>query len=60
VGDAPNSPLSQDEQRHLQRLAAKGCVTLPHKTFSLKSPVAYGAPAADLRTEASSAATEER
>jgi len=36
IGD---SPLTPEEQRELQKLADKGCVTLPAKQYSLKDPV---------------------
>jgi hypothetical protein len=42
VGDVPNSPVPLAEQRRLQRLAGEGCVTLPHKSFSLKSTKVAG------------------
>lgn len=35
-GTIGGSPLSAEEQRELQRLAARGCVTLPSKEYSLK------------------------
>lgn len=41
-GIVPNSPLTPEEQRQLQQLAAKGCITLPGKAFSLKSAPTLG------------------
>jgi hypothetical protein len=56
VGTVENSPLTAEQQRQLQILAGKGCITLPHKAFSLKAnqvrlddlgnvPAAAGSPA---------------
>lgn len=35
TGIVQDSPLSEKQQRYLQQLAAKGCITLPRQTFSL-------------------------
>jgi hypothetical protein len=37
TGSVDNSPLTPQQQRELQREAAKGCITLPHEAFSLKN-----------------------
>lgn len=42
TGTVENSPLTAEQQRELQRQAAKGCITLPHEAFSLKSLATAG------------------
>lgn len=42
TGTVENSPLTPAQQRELQKQAAKGCITLPHEAFSLKSLATAG------------------